>query len=318
MKLLGFALAMAIAAHAALVQDVRSATAARNWPLAEKLVADFQRQNGWTPEAILAQSWIARGAQAAAEWDRAQQAAAKTRSLVIAALKHRKLDDEPQLPLALGASIEVQALSLAGQNQRTEAVALLQTEIKTWYATSIRARLQKNLNLLTLEGKPAPALETKQFIGPAGPAPTAPGLARSGLASLKGKPVILFFWAHWCGDCKSMAGTLAALQAEYKDAGFTIVAPTQRYGYVAKRAPADPETERAYIGQVAREFYGQVEWTIPISAESFASYGSSTTPTIVLVDRAGVVRMYHPGQMTREEIEPHIKALVASRPTDRR
>jgi len=310
MKLLGFALAMAIAAHAALVQDVRSATAARNWPLAEKLVADFQRQNGWTPEAILAQSWIARGAQAAAEWDRAQQAAAKTRSLVIAALKHRKLDDEPQLPLALGASIEVQALSLAGQNQRTEAVALLQTEIKTWYATSIRARLQKNLNLLTLEGKPAPALETKQFIGPAGPAPTAPGLARSGLASLKGKPVILFFWAHWCGDCKQQGPILARLQQEHKASGLVLVGPTQKYGYIAGGVDAPPAEELAYIERIRTQFYGSLDMSVPVSEENFKSWGCSTTPTLALIDRAGIVRLYHPGRMTYEELAPKVAAIV--------
>jgi thioredoxin-related protein len=54
-----------------------------------------------------------------------------------------------------------------------------------------------------------------------------------------------------------------------------------------------------------------------VSNESFASYGSSTTPTIVLVDRDGVVRLYHPGQMTRGELEPHIRAIVEGRPTHR-
>jgi thioredoxin-related protein len=87
---------------------------------------------------------------------------------------------------------------------------------------------------------------------------------------------------------------------------------------VAKRAPADAQTELAYIREVASQFYGNVEWTVPVSNESFARYGSSTTPTIVLIDRQGIVRMYHPGQMTRAELEPRIKAIVESRPTDAR
>jgi hypothetical protein len=130
MRLIALLVLLATAACAGLVQDVRSATAERNWALAEKLVADFQKQNGWTPEAILGQSWIARGAQAAGDWQRAMKEADRTRQLVNEALKKRKLDDEASLPLALGASIEVQGLSLAGQGQRTEAVALLQKEIK--------------------------------------------------------------------------------------------------------------------------------------------------------------------------------------------
>ena len=52
---------------------------------------------------------------------------------------------------------------------------------------------------------------------------------------------------------------------------------------------------------------------MPVSEENLKSYGASTTPTVVLVDRAGIVRLYHPGQMTLEQIEPHIKAIVDSK-----
>ncbi|MCC7234157.1 MAG: redoxin domain-containing protein [Bryobacterales bacterium] len=283
-----------------VIQDVRAAASAKNWTLAGKLVADFQKQNGWTPEAILAQSWIARGAQAAGDWDRALREASHTRELADAALKQRKLDAEPQLPLALGAAIEVEALSLAGQGQRTEAVALLRREIKNWHGASIRARLQKNLNLLTLEGKPAPALETKEFIGPAGPA----------LAALKGKPVILFFWAHWCGDCKQQAPVLARLQEENKATDLVIVGPTQRYGYVAGGVDAPPDEEVRYIGQVRKQFYGSLHMAVPLSEENFRSWGCSTTPTLAMIDRAGVVRLYHPGRMSYEELAPKVAALV--------
>ena len=300
MRLIALLVMLATAACAGLVQDVRSATAVRDWARAEKLVADFQKANGWSPEAILGQSWIARGAQAAGDWQRAMKEADRTRQLVNEALKKRKLDDEASLPLALGASIEVQGLSLAGQGQRTEAVALLQKEIKAWYATSIRTRLQKNLNVLTLEGKPAPALETKQFIGGAGP----------GLASLKGKPVVLFFWAHWCADCKQQGSVLSRLQEEHKASDLVVLGPTQKYGYVAGGEDAPPEQELKYIAQVRQQFYGGLKMAVPVSEENFKSWGCSTTPTLALIDRAGVVRLYHPGRMSYEELAPRVAALV--------
>lgn len=300
MRILAWMVLCAMPVCAGLVQDVRSAASAKNWTLAGKLVADFQRQHGWTPEAILAHSWIARGAQAAGDWDRALTAASRTRELTDAALKQRKLDAEPQLPLALGAAIEVEALSLAGRGQRTEAVDLLRREIKTWHATSIRTRLQKNLNLLTLEGKPAPALETREFIG-------APGQTS---AAWKGKPVILFFWAHWCGDCKQQAPVLARLQEEYKGTDLMIVGPTQRYGYVAGGAEASPSEEVHYIGQVRKQSYGSLHMTVPLSEENFKNWGCSTTPTLAMIDRAGVVRLYHPGRMSYEELAPKVAALV--------
>lgn len=300
MRLIALLVMLATAAYAGLVQDVRSATAVRDWARAEKLVADFQKANGWSPEAILGQSWIARGAQAAGDWQRAMKEADRTRQLVNEALKKRKLDDEASLPLALGASIEVQGLSLAGQGQRTEAVALLQKEIKAWYATSIRTRLQKNLNVLTLEGKPAPALETKQFIGGAGP----------GLASLKGKPVVLFFWAHWCADCKQQGSVLSRLQEQHKASDLVVLGPTQKYGYVAGGIDAPPAEELQYIAQVRQQFYGGLKMAVPVSEENFKSWGCSTTPTLALIDRAGVVRLYHPGRMSYEELAPRVAALV--------
>lgn len=300
MRLIALLVMLATAAYAGLVQEVRSATAVRDWARAEKLVADFQKANGWSPEAILGQSWIARGAQAAGDWQRAMKEADRTRQLVNEALKKRKLDDEASLPLALGASIEVQGLSLAGQGQRTEAVALLQKEIKAWYATSIRTRLQKNLNVLTLEGKPAPALETKQFIGGAGP----------GLASLKGKPVVLFFWAHWCADCKQQGSVLSRLQEQHKASDLVVLGPTQKYGYVAGGIDAPPAEELQYIAQVRQQFYGGLKMAVPVSEENFKSWGCSTTPTLALIDRAGVVRLYHPGRMSYEELAPRVAALV--------
>jgi len=42
-----------------------------------------------------------------------------------------------------------------------------------------------------------------------------------------GKPKLLFFWAHWCGDCRAEASILARLKKEYGPKG--LVRP-QKYG----------------------------------------------------------------------------------------
>jgi thiol-disulfide isomerase/thioredoxin len=292
-----------------IVSDVRALIAKDDLASAEKTLLAYMNEAGTTPEALEALSWLGRGALAKKDYDEANRFATQTYGLALEALKNRPMDAEPRLPIAIGAAIEVQAHVMAAKGNRSEAVYFLQRELDEYKNTSIRTRIQKNVHVLSLEGRPAPAYEVSEYVGGAKP-PT--------LASLRGKPVMVFLWAHWCGDCKGMAKTLAELGAAYKDKGFTIVAPTQRYGYVAKRAPADAATEIAYIGDVAKEFYGSVDWTVPVNNESFASYGSSTTPTIVLIDRNGIVRLYHPGQMTRAELEPHIKTLVAERATDAR
>jgi len=283
-----------------IIAEVRALIAKSDFNAAEKTLRAFAQEKGWTPEALEAMSWMGRGNLAANRLEEANRFAYETERLSLAALDKRQLDAEPHLPIALGAALEVQAQVLAQQGQRGEGVRLLERNLTEFGKTSIRARLAKNINLLSLEGKPAPSYDTAEWVGEKPPT----------LASLKGKPVLLFFWAHWCPDCKGMAATLAELQSTYADSGFTIVAPTQRYGYVAKRAPAEPSVEMPYIAQVLKEFYGNVKMTVPVSADSFANYGSSTTPTIVLIDREGVVRLYHPGQMTKAELEPHIQAIV--------
>jgi thiol-disulfide isomerase/thioredoxin len=288
-----------------VIAAVRAAVAKADFAGGERILNEYRATKGTTPEALEALSWLGRGALAAKQLDQAENYALETYDLSVEALKTRKMDDEPRLPIAIGAAIEVRAHVHAERGARADAIYLLQQELASYRTTSIRTRIQKNINLLTLEGKVAPALDSPEYLGP-----VAPGA----VGALKGKPVVLFFWAHWCPDCKVMSTVLETLLAKYRDQGLTVVAPTQRYGYVAKRAPAPPAEEMAYMAQIRDQVYPWLarEW-VPVSEENLKNYGASTTPTVVLVDRAGIVRLYHPGQMTMEQIEPHIKAIVDSK-----
>jgi len=286
-----------------IVADVRAAIAQNNLTQGESLIQSYRSLRGVTPEMIEAVSWLGRGALAAKQPDRADAYAARARQLALEQLSHRKLDAEPHLPLALGASIEVQAQVMADRGERGEAVAFLRRELKTYWMTSIRARIQKNINLLSLEGKPATALDVRNWLGPK-PVP---------LEQLRGKPVVLFFWAHWCSDCKQVAPDLARLASEYASRGLLVIGPTQHYGYVAGGQDASPRQETAYIDSVRKEFYASLGgMPAPVSEENFRNYGASTTPTLVFVDRKGIVRLYHPGAMTYSEMAAVVSKLTAA------
>jgi len=291
---------LAAAAWAGVVTDVRAALAKNNFPLAESLVQNYRAQQGITPETLEALSWLGRGALASKRLDQAETFAKETQRLSLAELKKRPLDAEPHLPLALGAAIEVEAQILDERGQRGDALAFLRKELALYRTTSIRARLQKNINLLSLEGKLAPALDQREFLG-SKPVP---------LSALKGSPVLVFFWAHWCPDCKQEVAILTEIQKEYSAKHLVIVAPTQRYGYTARGEEAGPAAEIKYIDDVRHKFYHDLlDVPAPVSEENFKNYGASTTPTLVLIDRQGIVRLYHPGAMTLEELRAAINRL---------
>ncbi|MBI2187264.1 MAG: redoxin family protein [Acidobacteria bacterium] len=295
-----------------IVKDVRTAIACTAWPCSptpdlsdgEALLTQYRSAHGTTSEALEALSWLGRAALAGNQLDKASAYAADTYALAIAALKQRTLEDDAPLEIALGAAIEVQAQARTARGQRSDAVYFLRRELDTFRDTPLHRRIQKNLHLLSLDGQPAPALEDGDSLGR--PMPR--------LEELRGKVVLLFFWAHWCPDCRAQAPILSTLVDRYRNDGLVVVAPTQRYGYTVRRTAASPEEELRYIGQIRDTFYSFLrDEPVPVSDVNHTRYGVSTTPTLVLVDRNGLVRLYHPGTMTEEELRAAIEPVLASR-----
>lgn len=285
-----------------MVDDVRAQVGQNNYSAAESELRDYKAQHGVTPEYLEALSWMARGAAAMKQWSQAASYARETRRLSEQLLTRQKLDAEPHLPIALGAAYEVLAQAMAEQGKSVQAAALLRAAIVKYGNTSIRARLQKNLNLISLVGRPAPPLQATQYLGPKPPT----------LASLKGSPVLLFFWAHWCADCKAEVPIIARLRQEFAPAGLVVIGPTQFYGYAAQGNDVTPAQERAYIESVRQRYYASLpDMPVPLSQQNFNTYGASTTPTLVILNRAGQVAMYHPGAMPYEELRAAVQKASA-------
>jgi thiol-disulfide isomerase/thioredoxin len=283
----------ASAASASVANDAQLLIAAHQLPLAAQEVKAAEAKSGPNPEIAAALSWLARGALEEKQLAQADAYAAEARTMALRVLGIRNLDSDPWLPTAVGAAIEVHSQILAARGQRTEALAYLHEELNSWGRTSLNERIRKNINLLSLEGKPAPPLEGFN------------------LASLKGHPVILFFWAHWCPDCKADAPIIAEVRQRFAARGLTVVGPTRLYGYAAGGDPAPPAAEKQYIEQIRQHYYSALEgMPTPVSAANFDAYGASTTPTLVLLDRAGIVRLYHPGAMSEQELTTRVQALL--------
>jgi len=285
------ALALAASASAGVVENVLAALSKGSEGGAIAELRTYSASHGATPELLEAMSWLARAELESRNYPAAQGYSQQTYDLCVAQLKKRPLDQESHLPIALGAAIEVQAGVMAAQGRRSEAVTYLQQQEQSYAATSVRTRIHKNILLLTLEGKPAPPLD--RLILP------------------RGKPALLFFWAHWCPDCKAEIPILARIKSEFTPQGLVFLAPTQKYGYVAGGADATPAVETAYIEQVRQRYYaGLIDAPAAVSEANFSRYGASTTPTLVVVDRTGIVRLYHPGAMNYAELRQAVARVV--------
>lgn len=300
-RLLTALLLLSSFSFADLISDVRTALAQGNFAAATTGLEHYRTAHGVDPNYLEALSWMARASLSANQLDQAATYAKQTETLAREQLQHRALDAEPKLPLALGAALEVQSQVLAARGQQPQAVALLRHNLTLYGNTSLRARLQKNLNLLGLAGQPAPPLSTAEHFGPL---PTS-------LVRLKGSPVLLFFWAHWCIDCKHEGPVIAQLMSEFSARGLTVLAPTQLYGYAARGEDAKPKDEIAYAEKVWQQFYPGLQTVpVPVSKINFDRYGASTTPTLVLIDRKGRVALYHPGVISYDDLHAAIEKAM--------
>ncbi|MGA2004488.1 MAG: TlpA disulfide reductase family protein [Terriglobales bacterium] len=300
----GMILCISLWGQGDLINDVRAQVAQGAFSAAEAELQSYKAQRGATSEYLEALSWTARGAVAARQWDRAETWAREARTLSeqqVAGTPH-KLDSDPHLATALGAAYEVLAQGMAAKGQQDAAVHLLRSGLARYGTTTIAPRLQKNLNMLALVGRAAPPLQATQYLGPKPPT----------LAALKGSPVLLFFWAHWCVDCKAEVPVIARLRQEFGPQGLIVIGPTQLYGYAAQGNEATPEQERSYIESVRQRYYaGLLDMPVPLSKQNFNAYGASTTPTLVVLNRGGQVAMYHPGAMPYEELRAAVEKATA-------
>jgi len=256
-------------------------------------VEDYKRKNGVDVEYLDALGWLARGAEMLKQPDAAAE--------FVAELRREIREEKPDLLLALGSAIEVEGRLRTAREGRESAVKFLEQEFARAKDVSLRSRIQKNINQLTLQGRAAPEIKMEN----------SAGAAASSLAALKGKPVLLFLWAHWCGDCRAQADVLARINKKYKSQGLVVIAPTRFYGTAAQNKAATPEEEKLHMQKVWAESYSGLEdVAIPIDTETMVRYGVSATPTFVLIDKKGIVRFYTPTRLSEAELSRRIDPLL--------
>jgi cytochrome c biogenesis protein CcmG/thiol:disulfide interchange protein DsbE len=134
---------------------------------------------------------------------------------------------------------------------------------------------QANQSLATV-GQPAPDFSGTDLDGKA-----------ISLSQFKGHPVVLNFWASWCGPCRAEQPSLLNIARDYSPKGVQLVGVTVR-----------DNLDQARIYR--NEFQVPYPSLFDQAARLAYAYEVDAPPSSVFIDRKGVVQFKAPGQLTED------------------
>jgi cytochrome oxidase Cu insertion factor (SCO1/SenC/PrrC family) len=138
-------------------------------------------------------------------------------------------------------------------------------------------------------GHPAPAL-------------SLPGLrgGRVSLRSLRGKVVVLNFWATWCPPCKSEMPLLQRWAHNLQGKGVVVLGVDQQEG-------------RKDVASFVNQMHVTYPIALDIDGVASAQFDVAGLPTTLVIDRQGVVRSFRPGILDASYLESQLRSVVDGR-----
>lgn len=151
-------------------------------------------------------------------------------------------------------------------------------------AASGALQVRDRATQVALIGQEAPEISVKEWIN-GGPAT---------LSELRGRVVLLEFWATWCKPCQEMFPKLKKLHQKEAEVGLDIIALTRHYlayGGTAESMSDELQLMRRMITEHA------VTFAVGVAEDERlqGTYGANGLPTIALIDRRSIVRYAGPG-----------------------
>lgn len=181
---------------------------------------------------------------------------------------------------------------------------LIATGYSSLLASSRLASMMPNLESLLKVSGPAPPTPGNSSFAPA---PDVEFEALDGksvrLSSLRGRVVLLNFWATWCLPCRAEIPEFNALQHDLESKGLSVVGVSV--------SPVDTsESIRSFQKDIKQDY------TVLRGAEEIGSeFGNGPgLPVTYIIDREGRIRQKFIGPQTRENFEAAVKRVLDESP----
>ena len=134
------------------------------------------------------------------------------------------------------------------------------------------------------------------------------------LSNMRGKVILLDFWATWCGPCLAAFPSLTEWHETFQKDGLEILGVT-KYTGEAEGFSVDKPTEIEFLKRFRKAHRLPYNFVVAKDNTNQTAYGAGSIPTTVLIDRKGIVRYVETGtsRSREEEIRQEIEKLLAEK-----